>query len=315
MTQLTTLSGATLSKLCFGAMQFGTPADAEMSRAMYDACRAAGINFFDTAHCYTGGQSETLLGGCVAPERNKVFVATKVGYAGGASAQNLRAQFEECQARLRIDCVDLLYLHRWDGETALEETISALVELQASGRTRFIGLSNFAAWQVMKAQTLAQAMGSRIDVLQPMYNLVKRQAEVEILPMALDQQIAVVPYSPLGGGLLTGKYVSAAAHGRLVSDPRYAARYGEAAMHDTAKALQSFAKERGINPATLAILWAAAHPGVTAPIISARNVDQLHASLAALEVTLSDDDHAALSDMSATPPPATDRLEEQIQNL
>lgn len=309
MTDLTTLSGDPVSPLSFGAMQFGGTADEAAARAMFDACRATGVNFFDTAHCYTGGLSERWLGEMARGDRDDVIVATKVGYTGGAGAANIREQFDESRRRLGMECVDILYMHRFDPATPLEDTFDALAALQTQGALRYIGVSNYAAWQVMKAQGAAAAAGTRIDIIQPMYSLVKRQAEVEILPMAQAEGVAVASYSPQGAGLLTGKEAKAGS-GRLSTDARYAARYGQSWMHETASDLTKLANQMGHHPATLAVAWVSHHPGITAPIISARNTAQLAPSLEALSVTLSDADYDALSALSPTPPPATDRLEE-----
>ena len=290
-------------------MQFGGRADEAASREMYEACRAAGLTFFDTAHVYTDGASETLLGQFAAPEREALTIATKAGYTGGSSRANILTTFDESRQRLGMDQIDILYLHRWDGTVPLEETFETLVGLKSDGKIRYIGESNFAAWQVMKAQTVAKTLGARIDILQPMYNLVKKQAEVALLPMAQDQDIAVAPYSPLGGGLLTGKY-AAGGTGRLSEDSRYAARYAPEAMHNAARDLAALAVEVGESPATLAVAWAKRHPGVTAPIISARNLEQLNPSLAALDLELDTALYDRISDLYPAPAPATDRLEE-----
>lgn len=309
MTQLDTLNGTPLSPLCFGTMQFGGTADAGASRAMYDACRAAGVTHFDTAHVYTAGASETLLGQFIKAERDAVYVATKLAYTGGAGRQNINATFNASQKRLDLDYIDLLYLHRFDPDTPLEETFEALAQLQQSGKIRHIGVSNHAAWQVMKAQGVAARMGTHIDMIQPMYSLVKRQVEVELLPMAKSEGIGVAAYSPLGAGLLTGKDTSRG-DARLATDSRYAARYGQAWMHKTAQDFAALAKQMQVEPATLAVAWAAHHPSVTCPIISARTVDQLRPSLAAAHISLSDEEYARITALSQTPAPATDRLEE-----
>jgi len=311
MTQLKTLNGENASPLCFGCMQFGVTADTEASQAMFEACRMAHINFYDTAHTYTGGVSEQLLGRFVGQHREQLIIATKAGYTGGSGHSNLLQQFDESRARLGLDTVDILYLHRWDPETPLHETITALHDLQKTGKIRYIGVSNFAAWQVMKAQAVAEGLGTRIDVIQPMYSLVKRQAEVELFPMAQSERIAVVPYSPLGSGLLTGKY-AAGGKGRLSSDKRYAARYGQDWMLETANGLSDLAADLDIHPATLAVAWAAHNRAVSAPIISARSVAQLAPSLAALDVTISDDLYAQIEALAPRPAPATDRLEETL---
>lgn len=309
MMQLHTPGGAPLSPLCFGTMQFGGTADAEASHAMYEACRAAGMNHFDTAHVYTGGASETLLGQFIKKERNAVYVATKVAYTGGAGRENINATFDVSQKRLQLDCIDLLYLHRFDPNTPLEETFEALAQLQQSGKIRHIGVSNYAAWQVVKAQGVATTMGTRIDMIQPMYSLVKRQAEVELLPMAKSEGIGVAAYSPLGAGLLTGKDTRRG-DGRLATDSRYAARYGQPWMHKTAQNFAVLATQMQMDPATLAVAWAAHHPSITCPITSARSIDQLRPSLAAAQISLSGEDYARITALSQAPAPATDRLEE-----
>ncbi|MEO0916467.1 MAG: aldo/keto reductase, partial [Pseudomonadota bacterium] len=235
----TTISGQPVSRYSFGCMQFGGTADEAESAALYQACRDAGISFFDTAYGYTEGRSETYLGRLIAAEREDVFVATKCAYTG-ASANAIADQIAESRRRLGIDVIDLLYLHRWDDTVPLDETLGALAGPVADGRVRHVGVSNFAAWQVMKAQFVARELGFRIRALQPMYNLVKRQVEVELLPMALSEGLAVCPYSPLGGGLLTGKYQSGG-DGRLVQDERYAARYAPEWMTQTATDLSKLA--------------------------------------------------------------------------
>ncbi|MHA6264849.1 aldo/keto reductase [Arenibacterium sp. CAU 1754] len=310
MNHLTSPDGTPAGRFAFGTMQFGGKADAAASRAMYDACRAAGITHFDTAYVYTDGASETLLGGMVGGERDKLLIATKAGYVGGASAANMAAQFDISRQRLNMDMVDVLYLHRFDPDTDLSDTMEGFATLKQAGKIRYVGLSNFAAWQVMKAVQVAARFDLSIDILQPMYNLVKRQAEVEILPMCADQGIAVAPYSPLGGGLLTGKY-GAGDGGRLTDDDRYGARYGQGWMHAAASDLARLAADLGTDPATLAVAWVAAHPTAPMPIISARNARQLAPSLAALGFDMAPDLYDRVSALSPAPPPATDRTEEQ----
>lgn len=309
MSHLESLSGASLKPVAFGTMQWGGTADFQAARDLFDACRNAGIAHFDTAVGYTDGQAERFLGQFIGSNREDLYIATKVGYAGGASAANIADQFNRSQQQLQQDFVDLLYLHRFDPDTNLAESLEAMATLQAAGKIRHIGVSNFSAWQVMKAQSICTGLGTRIDAIQPMYNLVKRQAEVELLPMALDQGIQVIPYSPLGGGLLTGKYI-AGASGRLTEDDRYAARYAPDFMHDTACSLAQVADRTGLAPATLAVAWVAANKTAPWPIISARNTDQLAPSLAAMNLDLSPDLYAEISALSPAPAPATDRLEE-----
>ncbi len=310
MTEITTRAGDPVSRFAFGTMQFGGRADPAASHAMFDAARTKGITHFDTAHVYTGGASETLLGKFARPERESLYIATKAGYDTGSSAENIRRTFDISRGRLGMDAVDLLYLHRWDAQTPLEETFECLAELQQAGLTRHIGVSNFAAWQVVKAQGVAKNFGTRIDWIQPMLNLVKRQAEVEILPMAEDLAIEVAPYSPLGGGLLTGKYAGETAAGRLIEDKAYAARYAPAWMREAAAGLATIAKREGVAAATLAVAWLARHAPRVRPILSARSAEQLAPSLRAITFQMPDTLYAEISALSPAPPPATDRLEE-----
>lgn len=308
---LTTLSGAATSRFAFGTMQFGGRADETHSAAMYADCRSAGISHFDTAFVYTDGNSERILGDLIRPHRNEVLIASKVGYQGGAGADNMRAQFDISRQRLQQDMVDVLYLHRFDPDTDLAETLACFAELKAEGKIRYVGLSNFAAWQVMKAQMIAAQFDLSIDILQPMYSLAKRQAEVEILPMCADQGIVAATYSPLGGGLLTGKYAGGDGSGRLTEDSRYNARYGQDWMHQCAASLARLAAQEDVSPVTLAVAWVAAHATRPVPIISGRSAEQIAPALAALEYPLSDALYDALADLSPSPAPATDRLEEQ----
>ncbi|MEP2889753.1 aldo/keto reductase [Tateyamaria sp.] len=306
---ITSVNNTPLSRLTFGTMQFGGRADAEQSRAMYEAARAAGITHFDTAYVYNGGASETLLGQMIKEERDSLIIATKAAFEGGSTRANILQGFATSQQRLDLDMVDILYLHRYDDATPLQETFDALATLKNAGKIRHIAVSNFSAWQVMKAQSIAASFDIAIEMVQPMHSLVKRQAEVEIFPMCVDQDIEIVPYSPLGGGLLTGKYARGET-GRLTEDPMYAARYNVEWMRETARNLSALASDLGTSPATLAIVWAMAHPARPRPIVSARSVEQLTPSLAALDFDMTPDLYAQITALSITPPPATDRIEE-----
>ena len=306
----------TPSSLCFGTMQFGAGADEADSAAMYHACREAGINFFDTAFVYNQGRSEEILGQLITAHRDELIIVTKAGAVGSSSPDNLRSQLETSLTRLKQDFTDIFFLHMFDADTPLEDSFAALAQLKQEGKFYHLGVSNFAAWQIMKAQAIARQHGyPEIEILQPMYNLVKRQAEVEILPMAEAEQIGVISYSPLGGGLLTGKYGASArddnARGRLDWDEKYKTRYGQNWMHDAANGLMQMANEAGVEPATLAVAWVAQHNAITSPIISARNEAQLRPSLAAASFEMSNEIYDQLSGLSPRPAPATDRLEEQ----
>lgn len=305
---LTSPDGTPASRLAFGTMQFGGTADAAASHAMFDACIAAGITHFDTAHIYTDGASETLLGAMIKPHRERLIIATKAAYSGGATRANIAGSAETSRRRMDIDVIDVLYLHRFDPDTDMHESFEALAELRAQGIIRAVGISNFAAWQAVKAAGIAAKFDLQIALIQPMYSVVKRQAEVEILPMAQDMGMLCAPYSPLGGGLLTGKYANGAS-GRLTENDRYASRYRFAHMHEAATQLAAIAAREGVHPATLAVAWVAAHETGPTPIISARSAAQLAPSLAALDYAMSATLYAEMAALVPAPPPATDRTE------
>ena len=303
-------TGKAASALAFGVMQFGGPADAAESRALYDAARNAGISIFDAAYIYTEGAAETLLGEFAEAERDDVILISKCAFRPGMSVVEIRDQVETSLRRLRTECVDVLYLHRYPGDALLRETLSLMGELHREGKFTVLGASNFAAWEVMKAQRIAEQVGApQFAILQPMYSLVKRQAEVEILPMAQRENLSVLPYSPLGGGILTGKYASGGA-GRLTENEMYKSRYSANWMHDAAADFAALASDAGYSPAALAVAWVAHNPAISAPITSARSVVQLKDSLDAGKVNMTPELYARVSAITPTPPPATDRLEE-----
>jgi aryl-alcohol dehydrogenase-like predicted oxidoreductase len=305
------------SSLCFGTMQFGDGASERDSHEMYEACRISGINFFDTAYVYTGGKSEVILGKLIKEDRENIILVTKAGSVGGSSGKNIRSQLEESLIRLKEDYVDVFFLHHWDDEVPLEETFNTLRELQEEKKFFQLGVSNFSAWQVMKARLVAEKNGfPNIDILQPMYNLVKRQAEVEILPMAKSENIGVISYSPLGGGLLTGKYdlenntLNQNSSGRLHENAKYKLRYSQSWMFEAAGKLQKLARSIDQDPISLAVAWVLYNDAITSPIVSAKNLSQLKPSLKSIDIKLDLETYKMISDISPTPPPATDRLEE-----
>ncbi|MDX1522763.1 MAG: aldo/keto reductase [Anaerolineae bacterium] len=313
-------TGVKVSSLCFGTMSFGGDADEETSAAMFHRCREAGINFFDCANVYERGRSEEILGKLIRDCRDEVVLTTKVyGPIGddvnaqGASRKHMRAAVEASLKRLGTDYIDIYFLHHFDAATPIEETLRVLDDLVRQGKILYPAASNFAAWQVAKALGISARQGwSRFECLQPMYNLVKRQAEVELLPLAASENLGVIPYSPLGGGLLTGKYGRERRpdSGRLTENKMYQVRYGAAQDYEVAEKFTAFAQEHGYDPAGLAVAWVGSHPAVTAPIIGARNLTQLEGSLKALDIELTPDLRAEISALSPTPPPATDRAEE-----
>lgn len=304
------------SSLCFGTMQFGEGANEKESQEMYLACREVGINFFDTAYVYTGGKSEKLLGNFIKDEREKLIIVTKAGSKGGAEPENLRSQLNESLIRLKQDYVDVFFIHHWDEKTPLEKSLEEIQKLKEEKKFFHFGVSNFAAWQIMKSQAISKINDfPLIEFLQPMYNLVKRQVEVEILPMAISEKLNVISYSPLGGGLLTGKYSQKVINkdniiGRLDHDEKYKKRYGQEWMKDVSENFIKLSDSLNYNPISLAIAWVSYHEGITSPIISARNLKQLQPCLDSLNIKLTDIVYQKINDITRTPPPATDRIEE-----
>lgn len=314
-------TGIKVSSLCLGTMTFGGEADEAASAEMFNLAREYGVNFFDCANIYNRGRAEEILGRLIQPCREEVIITTKAYFpmgedpnARGASRRHLFRSVEASLKRLRTDWIDLFFIHRFDDFTSLEETLRALDDLVHQGKILYLGASNFAAWQVEKALGISQRDGLAPFVcLQPMYNLVKRQAEVEILPMAQAEKLGVITYSPLAGGLLTGKYSGPQQPepSRLISNKIYGTRYGEKWMHEVAEKFVIFARENNYHPASLAVAWVKSHPAVTAAIIGARSVDQLRASLDSLKIAMTPELRAAISALSPEPPPATDRTEER----
>ena len=312
-------TGVQVSELCLGTMAFGGDADEAESARMYAAGRDSGINFFDTADTYCDGESERVLGRLTKGHRDELVIATKCYNpwgddvnAGGASRRHVTRAIEASLRRLGTDRVDVLFLHQFDTRTPIDEQMRGLEDLVRSGKVLYPATSNYAAWQTVAALAVQERHGwTRLQVLEPMYNLVKRQAEVEILPMAQAHELSVIPYSPTGGGLLSGKYAGGGANrGRLHVNRMYTVRYGDEWMHEVAMKFAAFCNERGLHPVSAAVAWVGAHPAVTAPIVGARNLEQLRASLDSVSIDMTPALRAEISALSRTPPPATDRSEE-----
>jgi len=310
-------TGVQVSPLCMGTMSFGGDADEAESEKMYRACRSIGINFFDCADQYNKGRSEEILGKLMRGHRDEVVITTKCFNpsgpgvnARGGSRRHVSRAIEASLKRLATDRVEVAFLHQMDPLTPIEETLRAMEDLVREGKVLYPGLSNHCAWVTQRALDVQERQGwARVELLQPMYNLVKRQAEVEILPMAQANGVGVIPYSPAGGGLLSGKYANKET-GRLTSNKMYTARYGEPWMHEVAAKFAGFCKARGLHPMSAAVAWVAAHPAVTAPIIGGRSLAQLQASLDSLKIEMTPALREEIGALSRTPPPATDRSEE-----
>ena len=309
-----------ISALGLGTMGFGTAADEGTSAAIYAAARDAGVTFFDCADVYGKGRAEEILGSLMGPCRDDLVITTKAYFPTGGGANergssrlHLVRALEASLRRLKTDRVEVFYLHRFDDATPLEETLRALEDLVRAGKVLYPAASNFAAWQCARALGVAERRGwAPLSAIQPMYNLAKRTAEIELLPMARAEGLAVTPYSPLGGGLLSGKYGRAERppSGRLVDDAMYTTRYGDDANYTLAERFAALAKARGVSPVTLAVAWVGAHPAVTAPLIGGRSPAQLAPALAAADLEMGPELYAEIAALSPAPPPATDRNEE-----
>jgi aryl-alcohol dehydrogenase-like predicted oxidoreductase len=315
-------TGVKVSRVALGAMSFGGDADEATAWQIYRAARDAGINLIDTADVYNEGRSEEFLGRFLrGGERDEVVLATKAYFpmgpgpnSRGSSRYHLVRAVEASLRRLQTDRIDLFYLHRFDDVTDIGETLRAVEDLVRAGKILYPACSNFSAWQVAHALGIARTEGfAPMVAVQPMYNLVKRTAEIELLPMAHSLGVAVIPYSPTGGGLLTGKYGVGRKpdHGRLINTQMYTTRYGNAAFYEVAEQFTQLAAELGHSPVTLAVAWVASHPAVTSVLVGGRNTEQLAPSFAALSVELDAATRARISALSPEPPPATDRNEEK----
>jgi len=314
-------TGLMVSELCFGTMTFGKEADEATSAQLYSRCREAGINFFDCANVYVGGESERILGSLIKAERHQVVISSKVYFpmgegplAKGYSRSAIMHQVEGSLRRLGTDYLDLYFLHHFDDETPIEDALRAMDDLVRDGKIRYPAVSNFAAWQIAKALGVSDRLGlAAFRCTQPMYSLLKRQAEVELLPMAEAEGLAVIPYSPLAGGILTGKYGprDPKVEGRINTSEMYARRYAQASDFEVAQSLGAIAAGEGHHPASLAVAWVGKHPAVTAPIIGARSLEQLEPSLASVGVDMSDELYGRITALTPAPALATDREEER----
>ena len=306
-------SGLRVSPFCLGTMTFGedwgwgsTPAE---SAAILGRFLGRGGNFIDTANVYTKGHSEAIIGEAIGSNRarrDRIVIATKFfsnlypgdPNAGGASRKSLTAACEQSLRRLKTDYIDLYWLHVWDRHTPIDETMRALDDLVRSGKVRYIGLSDTPAWKVVEAQMLARQHGATpVTAIQIAYSLVERTVEGELLPMAREFGLGVTPWSPLAGGVLSGKYTR---------DSAKTADRGDRVTNNLTERnfaivdeLVRIAKELNTNPSAVALAWVQTRPGVTSTIIGARRIDQLEQNLAALDITLDPSHIEALNKVSA----------------
>lgn len=311
-------SGLNVSPLCLGTMTFGTgagwSADEATSRAVFESYLERGGNFIDTAISYTNGRSETLLGSFLAGRREQVVLATKFGVntrpgdpnAGGNGRKTIIQAVETSLKRLGTEYIDLYYLHMWDGRTPVDEVMRALDDLTRSGKVLYLGISDTPAWQVSRGAMLAEIRGwSSFIALQMEYSLGQRTGERDLLPMARELGIGVAPWSPLGGGIFSGKYSRAdlataqnAAQGTRMAWMRQFGRFTERHFA-IADVVNRIAREIERQPAQVALAWTLAQPGVTSALLGARTPEQAIENIEALSVELSPEQLADLNQVSA----------------
>ncbi len=297
-------TGVKVSQLCLGCMMFGGKTAPDDAYAIIDRAIDAGINFIDTANVYSLGRSEEVTGEALKRngKRHSIVLATKVhGNMGDGplqSGNNRRHIIEQCEAslrRLQTDYIDLYQIHRPQPETPIDETLRALDDLVRAGKVRYIGSSTFAAWQLVESLWVAKELGlNRFVCEQPPYNLLDRRIERELLPMARTYGFAVIPWSPLGGGLLTGKYKRGeeppeGARFADTSNPLYRRRLNDR-IYDVVEALAEMAQAKGVTMSQLALAWCMQQPGVTSPIIGPRTMEQFEDNMGALAVEITDDE-------------------------
>jgi aryl-alcohol dehydrogenase-like predicted oxidoreductase len=274
-------------------------------------CLDAGVNLIDTADVYSAGQAEEIVGQVLSGRRDRVLVATKVRMPmgtgpndAGLSRHHVISGCEASLRRLGTDHIDLYQVHEWDGHTPLEETLEALDHLVRSGKVRYVGASNYAAWQLMKALGTAERLGTARFVSQQIYySLQAREAEYELIPLAVDQGLGVLVWSPLAGGLLSGKYRrnSQPSQGRQLTDWDEPPVYDREALYDIVEVLVSIGEQRGVSAAQVALAYTLGRPAVTSVVIGARTSGQLADNLAAAGLTLSEAERAELDKVSAPP--------------
>ncbi len=300
-------SGLKVSVLGLGTNTFGGRADKETSIRVLHHAMHQGINFIDTANVYTESRSEEIIGEAVQGRRHEVLIATKVGIRrgegpndAGASRAHILHEVENSLRRLRTDYIDLYQVHRFDNDTPLEETLSALDSLVQSGKVRYIGASNYAAWQLMKALSISERQGmAKFVSIQPGYSLADRGIEAELVPMCVDQGIGIIPYFPLAGGILTGKYAGGVTPkgSRLESNPTFAERMDEKRMA-LSEAVVRVASSIGTTATALSIAWLMHRPAVSTVIAGVTREAQVDDNLLAVDLSLSGEVMRELDEVS-----------------
>ena len=303
-------TGVKVSSLCLGCMMFGGKTQPDDSYAIIDRALDDGFNFLDTANVYSLGRSEEVTGEALKRNRrrNHVVLATKVHGVMGSEDPNMQGNtrrhiIEQCEAslrRLQTDWIDLYQIHRPQPDVPIDETLRAMDDLIRSGKVRYIGSSTFAAWQLVESLWVAKELGlNRFICEQPPYNLLDRRIERELLPMAQTYGFAVIPWSPIAGGLLSGKYKRGqeppeGARFADASNPIYRRRLNDR-IYDVIEGIEPIAKEKGCTLAQLSLAWVLQQPGVTSPIIGPRTMEQYQDNIGALDVEITDDDRKQIN--------------------
>jgi len=313
-------SGLRVSALTLGTMTFGGggrfasvgSTDVDGARRQIDLCLDAGVNLIDTADVYSAGASEEILGQALAGRRDRVLLATKARMAmgdgpndAGLSRHHLIRACEASLRRLGTDHIDLYQVHEWDGQTPLEETLEALDDLQRAGKIRYAGCSNYAGWQLSKALGISERRGFvRFASQQIYYSLQSRDAEYELVPAAIDQGVGILVWSPLAGGLLSGKYrrgQEGPEGARHLTDWNEPPVRDEEQTYDVIEAAVEIGERHGVSAAQAALAWLLGRPGVSSLVVGARTDEQLADNLAAAQLELSADERVRLDAMSAPP--------------
>lgn len=302
-------TGTRVSKICLGTMSFGNTSEwmVEKDKAMEIMKLALdqGINFFDTANVYSNGRSEEIVGEFLKDYRDQIVIATKVFHEVGngpndygLSRLHILREVKKSLERLRTDHIDLYQIHRWDNETPIEETLRALDSLVQTGSVRYVGGSSMYAWQFAKALFTSDKLGiSRFVTMQNHYNLCYREEEREMNSLCKDQEVGLIPWSPLGRGFLSGKYK----RGEVPNSPRIRGdkllkpRFFKPEDFDVVERAEEIAKEKGINLPQIALAWLL-HKGVTAPIVGVTKIEHVEDAVASVEVKLSSDDMRRLEE-------------------
>lgn len=310
-------SGLRVSTLAMGTMTFGGGdvfgnvgrTDLAGARRQIDMCLDAGVNLIDTANMYSAGAAEEILGQAIAGRRDQLLISSKVRMAMGGgpndeglSRHHILEQVEASLRRLNTDHLDIYHVHEWDGLTPLEETMETLDSLVRSGKVRYLGVSNYSGWQLMKALCVADTHGyERFVSNQIYYSLESRDAEYELVPLSLDQGLGIMVWSPLAGGLLSGKYRRGqqAGEGRHLTEWSEPPVRDEDKLYDTIEIVVDIASAHGASPAQVSLAYLLAKPGVTSVVVGARKDEQLADNLGAVDVRLSAEDIDRLDRVSA----------------